>query len=362
MITPVLVEDFDYPLPPELIAQHPADKRDGSRLLTLDRQTGLTQHQSFVDLPNLLRPGDLLVFNDSRVIPARLRARKPASGGNVEILLAEETSPLEWWVMLKPGKRVRAGTIIEFIDHQKQPTPLQATILQKSDSGLCLVRFHGTNNLLQDIDRIGGVPLPPYIERKPEPSSLLQDKERYQTIYARHPGSVAAPTAGLHFTPTLLDAISCRGAECCHVTLHVGLGTFAPIKCSSVQDHRMHSERFSVSTTTANTIQQAIQEKRRIISVGTTTVRVLEHLAQEHGTIPAGSGSTSIFLYPPAPFRIVNALITNFHLPKSSLLMLVSAFASPEGTQGRNLILETYRLAVQNQYRFFSYGDAMFIH
>jgi len=361
IIGPVLVEDFDYPLPAELIAQHPARKRDASRLLVLTRTPPHLEHRQIAELPDLLRPDDVLVLNDSRVVAARLRARKSRTGGEIEILLAEENAPRDWWVMLRPGKRVRPGTTLGFIDAAGHPSAMSAIVTEKSDEGLCRLRFQGVQNLFEELDRLGEVPLPPYIRRDAS-GVLATDRERYQTVFAASPGSVAAPTAGLHFTHALLQRLGRRGITCCKITLHVGLGTFAPIKTSRAEDHRLHTERFSISARTVTTLNQALREGRRIVAVGTTTVRVLEHVAaQTDGTLVAGTGCTSIFLYPPATFRVVGALITNFHLPKSTLLMLVSAFAAPGREHGRDLILHSYAEAAQQRYRFFSYGDAMFI-
>lgn len=361
IIVSVLVEDFDYPLPAELIAQLPARERDRSRLMVLNRRPEDLHHRQFIELPELLRAGDVLIFNDSRVVPARLRARKSETGGQIEVLLAEEVAPLDWWVMLRPAKRVRPGTVLGFTDVQGNLGLLRAVVTAKSKEGLCRLRFEGTLDLFSELDRLGEVPLPPYIHRD-APGSLAVDRERYQTVFAETPGSVAAPTAGLHFTTDLLQRLHRHGIASHSVTLHVGLGTFAPVKTARVENHHLHTERYSVSTQTASAINEARREGRRVVAVGTTTVRVLEHVAaQSNGALTAGAGSTSIFLYPPATFRVVDALITNFHLPKSTLLMLVSAFAAPGALGGRERILQAYAQAVQHRYRFFSYGDAMLI-
>lgn len=352
--------DFDYPLPPDLIAQSPAARRDGSRLLVVNRADGTLAHRRFQELPALLRPDDLLVFNDSKVIPARLRGTKPDSGGEVELLLVEETACNEWWAMVRPGKRVRPGTRIQLRGNDGLPTPVEVVALGKNAEGHCHVQFTGTPNILEELSRLGETPLPPYIER--QTGLETTDTDRYQTVYARTPGSVAAPTAGLHFTPEILLAIRALGVETHFLTLHVGLGTFAPVKVEDIQQHVMHEERYNVSAVTARAVNAAKEAGRRVIAVGTTSARVLESQAAEHGgQLKSGSGRTRIFIHPPCPFRIADALLTNFHLPQSTLLMLISAFADPGGMQGRELILQAYAEAVQERYRFFSFGDAMFL-
>jgi S-adenosylmethionine:tRNA ribosyltransferase-isomerase len=357
----VRTADFDYPLPPELIAQHPAPVRDQSRLLVLHRATGGVEHRRFRDLPGLLRAGDVLVFNDSKVVPARLRGVKAGSGGEIEILLLEENAPKDWWVMLRPGKRVRAGTEIHFPIPRAGLGPVSAVVREKNAEGHCRLEFHGVADLPALLAERGEVPLPPYIERTAG-ASQPQDRERYQTVYARVAGSVAAPTAGLHFTEALLAEIRALGVETHFVTLHVGLGTFAPVKAANVADHVMHEERFTLPAATADAVNRARQEGRRVIAVGTTSVRVLESVAAQHeGRLAATSGRTRIFIHPPFRFRVVDALLTNFHLPQSTLLMLVSAFAAPGVTRGREMVLSAYAEAVRERYRFFSYGDAMFI-
>lgn len=350
--------DFDFHLPESLIAQRPAPARDLSRLLVLDRASGKTTHcASIREIVEFLRPGDLMVFNDSRVFPARLRGQKAGSGGQIEVLLLEEVSANIWWTMLRPGKRVRAGTRILFGtgDH---PQAAAATVLEKNAEGHCRLQFAGTGNLAALIDAIGQVPLPPYIVRPPE----AQDAERYQTIFARHPGSVAAPTAGLHFTDDLLRDLRARDVQIEFITLHVGLGTFAPVKAADLAQHTMHEERFEVDAGTAARIDAARKEGRRVVAVGTTSVRVLESIAAERGGRLSGvAGRTRIFIHPPFTFQVAGALLTNFHLPRSTLLMLVSAFAAPGETRGRDLVLAAYEEAVRREYRFFSYGDAMLI-
>jgi S-adenosylmethionine:tRNA ribosyltransferase-isomerase len=357
--------DFDFHLPPKLIAQQPTARRDGSRLLVLSRDSGRLEHRKFPDFIEFLRAGDVLVLNNSRVIPARLRGTNSKTGGAFEILLLEENAPNDWWAMLKPGKRARVGTRIQIKStHHAARIPITATVTETNAEGHRRLRFDGVSNILDALDSIGEVPLPPYIRRAhgkrgtpvADPSHE-QDRARYQTVFAQPPGSVAAPTAGLHFTPELLDAIRARGVEVHFVTLHVGLGTFAPVKTETLEAHVMHAERYEISEATAQAISAAKTEHRRIIAVGTTSVRVLESALQ----IVAGTGQTKIFIHPPHKFKIVDALLTNFHLPCSTLLMLVSAFVAPGETRGREMILSAYAEAIRERYRFFSYGDAMLI-
>jgi S-adenosylmethionine:tRNA ribosyltransferase-isomerase len=357
--------DFDYELPSELIAQAPPPQRDQSRLLVLHRGSSQVQHRLFRDLPEYLRPGDLLVLNNSRVIPARLRGVDAHTEGQFEVLLLEENAINDWWVMLRPGKRARAGTQIIVRDTRGQPTEVRATVLDKNDEGHRRLRFAGTPNIADLLEVLGEVPLPPYIVRA-DGSRMEQDHQRYQTVFARPPGSVAAPTAGLHFTESLLAEISARGVQVAFLTLHVGLGTFAPVKAETIAAHTMHEERYELSEETARAVNAAKSAGRRVIAVGTTTLRVLETLAGQAArsspaTVAAGAGKTRIFIHPPYDFKIVDALLTNFHLPRSTLLMLVSAFAAPNETRGRDLILSAYATAIRERYRFFSYGDAMLI-
>jgi S-adenosylmethionine:tRNA ribosyltransferase-isomerase len=361
--------DFEFDLPPELIAQAPAPERDQSRLLVLHRATGQVEHRQFRALPEYLRAGDVLVLNNSRVIPARLRGINTHSGGRFEVLLLEENALNDWWVMLRPGKRARVGTQIAFHDPHGRPSDARAVVLETNPEGHRRLLFSGVRDIADAIAVLGEVPLPPYIGRV-NASQMEQDLLRYQTVYAQPAGSVAAPTAGLHFTEPLLQDIRARGVQVCFLTLHVGLGTFSPVKAESIAAHTMHEERYDLGEQTADAINSAKAEGRRIVAVGTTTVRVLETLARSsppglrplaHPTISAGTGRTRIFLYPPCEFRIVDALLTNFHLPRSTLLMLVSAFASPNDTRGRDLVLSAYAEAVRERYRFFSYGDAMLI-
>jgi S-adenosylmethionine:tRNA ribosyltransferase-isomerase len=353
--------DFDYQLPEELIAQVPCHTRDESRLLVYDRASGRIDHLVFRQVTGQLRRGDVLVVNDSRVIPARLFGIKTATGARLEILLLEETQPDQWWAMLRPGKRAPLGTILQIVNINNDITDIECQVVNKNNSGYYQLRFSPVGALGQRLDELGSVPLPPYINR-PQPGGDTVDRERYQTVYARPPGSVAAPTAGLHFTGPLLQELKDQGIIICPVTLHVGAGTFAPVKAERVCDHRMHEERFELPSATAEAIEQARREQRRIIAVGTTAVRVLESVAAENqGRLAPGFGRTRIFIYPPYRFKVVTGLITNFHLPQSTLLMLVSAFASPSSERGRELLLSVYAEAVRLNYRFFSYGDAMLL-
>ncbi len=353
--------DFDYALPPELIAQTPAPERDGSRLMVVDRRNGGVRHQRFPHILDHLNPGDLLVLNDSRVIPARLRGQNTRTGGEFEILLLEETALNDWWVMLRPGKRAHPGTIIEFRPRQICHHPLRATVLEKNDEGHRRLRFEGATNVLDALDGFGELPLPPYIMRNGS-GPLVEDNTRYQTVYARAPGSVAAPTAGLHLTPSLLERIRQAGVRVEFVTLHVGLGTFAPVKAELITAHRMHQERFTLPERTVAAVNETRRRGGKVIAVGTTTVRVLESVARANeGKLACGRGATSIFIHPPARFMMVDALLTNFHLPCSTLLMLVSAFASPGSDTGIGIIRQAYAEAVRERYRFFSYGDAMLV-
>ncbi len=336
------VTDFDYDLPKELIAQTPVEPRDSSRLLVMDKNTGELEHRHFYNLPEYLKPGDLLVFNDTRVIPARLHGFK-TTGAHVEVFLLTRKNATDWEVLVKPGKKLQKGAQIKFSDE------LSCEILDTTDFGGRIARFHYDGIFEEILDRLGETPLPPYIHEK------LKDKERYQTVYNRERGSAAAPTAGLHFTKELLKKIKDMGVEEVFVTLHVGLGTFRPVNESRVEDHKMHREFYTVSQEAADAINKAKREGRRIIAVGTTSVRTLES-AGASGEMKAGGNWTNIFIYPGFQFKFVDALVTNFHLPQSTLVMLVSALSS------RERILHAYKVAVENKYRFFSFGDAMFIH
>ena len=355
----VRTADFDFPLPPELIAQHPAARRDDSRLLVLARAAGTVEHRGFRDLPAYFRAGDVLVLNDSRVIPARLHGINERTGGRFELLLIDENARNDWWAMMRPAKRARPGGRIVCLDADGRRTGIHATVTGTSSNGHRRLEFSGTPEIRNELDRLGEVPLPPYIQRS---GPLAEDRDRYQTVYARAAGSVAAPTAGLHFTPELLAQLDAQGVIIRFVTLHVGPGTFLPVKAETLGAHVMHEERFALDPETARIVNHAKIEGRRVIAVGTTVVRVLESVAAEHGGKLAKTlGKTGIFIYPPFPFRIVDALLTNFHLPCSTLLMLVSAFAAPGETRGRELVLSAYAEAVRQRYRFFSYGDAMLL-
>jgi S-adenosylmethionine:tRNA ribosyltransferase-isomerase len=351
--------DFNFALPPELIAQQPASRRDGSRLLVLRRTDGRVEHRKFPDLLEFLRSGDVLILNNSRVIPARLHGLNARTGGRFELLLLEEMGQNDWWAMLRPGKNARIGSQIRILDAEGEPTTIIATTTDVSAEGHRRLNFSGTTDLKDELERLGEIPLPPYINR-PNPGAT--DRLRYQTVFARPAGSVAAPTAGLHFTESLLEKIRALGVEICFVTLHVGPGTFQPVKVESVAAHKMHEERFEVGAETVRAVKEAKTAGRRVIAAGTTSLRVLESLAaQNHGTLNVYRGKTGIFIYPPYDFKIVDGLLTNFHLPCSTLLMLASAFAAPGEICGRELVLSAYAEAIRERYRFFSYGDAMLI-
>jgi S-adenosylmethionine:tRNA ribosyltransferase-isomerase len=351
--------DFDFELPPDLIAQGPLERRDSSRLLVLHREGPLIEHRRFVDLPQFLRAGDVVVMNDSKVMPARLRGVNASTSGKFEMLLLEENAINDWWAMLRPGKRARSGTRILLCDSEGNATNIELTVLEHNEEGHRRLKFMGVQNIRDELSRLGEAPLPPYIKRE-DRATRAMDLERYQTVYAREAGSVAAPTAGLHMSEELLRTIRSQGVEICFVTLHVGLGTFAPVNSETPATHIMHEERFHLGAEAAQKINQAKSASRRIIAVGTTTVRVLESVAaQKDGALEACSGRTRIFIVPPSPFRVVDALLTNFHLPRSTLLMLVSAFAAPGKTSGVQTMLDAYREAIQEKYRFFSFGDAM---
>ncbi len=337
----MLTRDFDYDLPAASIAQEPAPRGE-SRLLVLDRQEP-ERHSRVSDLPRLLRPGDLLVLNDTRVIPARLYGRS-AGGGRMEILLIEPVAGREWDALVRPGRRARPGARIEIAEG------LAAEVIDKREDGRHRLRF--TEPIEPHLDRLGHIPLPPYIHRP----DTAEDRERYQTVFARQPGAVAAPTAGLHFTAELLEEIAAAGVEIARVTLHVGIGTFKPVSAERIEEHRMESERYEIGEETAGAIQRARSAGRRIVAVGTTVVRTLESAARVgEGELRAGSSATTLFITPGFRFQVVEALLTNFHLPCSTLLMLVSAFA------GRERVLAAYEEAIREGYRFYSYGDAMLV-
>ena len=359
-----LLQEFDYPLPSELIAQRPLPERDASRLLVLDRATGAFQDRAFRELPQVLSPGDLLVFNNTKVFPARLLGRRRGSTAQcigkrnpaareyltaeVELLLTRQESEDIWQGLVHPGRKVRTGEVLIFGGGD-----LEAEVIGRGEYGVRRVRLQAREGPIDAaIDRLGHVPLPPYIRRADEPD----DRETYQTVYAKVRGAVAAPTAGFHFTERVLRALAACGIETCEITLHVGLGTFQPVRTEHVEEHRMEAERFEIAESAAATINRALEDGRRVIAVGTTSVRTLESVAREHsGRIVAGRGDTHLFIFPGFQFQVVRALLTNFHLPKSTLLMLVSAFA------GRELILRAYQHAISERYRFYSYGDCMLI-
>ena len=362
----MLVSDFDYCLPSELVAQKPLEERSASRLLRLARATGCIEDLSFRHLPDLLRPHDLVVFNNTRVFPARLFGRRsglrsqplsaqnPASRGflqgRIEVLLTRQISdePNVWQCLVRPGRKIAVGEKLSFGENDE----LVATVVARADFGERHLRFEkSAGDFFAALDRLGHVPLPPYISRQDTSS----DRERYQTVYARERGSVAAPTAGLHFTPEILDRIKQRGLETAEITLHVGLGTFQPIHAERVEEHKLHREVYNIPAEASEKINLALDQKRRVVAVGTTTVRALEFAARTSGRVPAGSGEADLFIYPGYHFCVVGALLTNFHLPQSTLLMLVSAFA------GADRVRAAYRHAVDQKYRFYSYGDCMFL-
>lgn len=336
--------DFYYDLPTELIAQTPLERRDGSRLMTLDKVSGAVGHTHFYDLPRYLRPGDCLVLNDSRVLPARLIGHREPGGGACEVLLLTDKGDKTWECLVRPGRKLRQGARVSFGDGE-----LAAEILEILPDGNRLVRFDYQGIFLEVLDHLGKMPLPPYIKAE------LQDKERYQTVYSREIGSAAAPTAGLHFTKELLEQIKAMGVKVCAVTLHVGLGTFRPVGEEELEDHEMHREFCTVPQETADIVNATKAAGGRVICVGTTSCRTVESWATEDGTLKAGSGWTGIYIYPGYRFKVLDALITNFHLPESTLIMLVSALA------GREHVLSAYAEAVRERYRFFSFGDAMLI-
>lgn len=335
--------DFYYDLPEELIAQTPLQQRDSSRLMVLDRQTGEVAHKHFYDILDYLQPGDCLVMNDSRVLPARLLGHRP-TGGAVEVLLLRDLGDKCWECLCKPGRKMQPGSEVIFGDGE-----LTATVREVREDGNRVVEFHYEGIFLEVLERLGKMPLPPYIKEE------LQDQERYQTVYSREVGSAAAPTAGLHFTQELLEKIRQKGVKEAFVTLHVGLGTFRPVKAEQITDHHMHAELCMISQETADILNETRRSGGRILCVGTTSCRTLESLVQEDGSFAASSKWTEIFIYPGYTFKAMDGLITNFHLPESTLVMLVSAFA------GREHVLAAYEEAVREKYRFFSFGDAMFI-
>ena len=339
----MLLSDFDYNLPEELIAQTPCQQRDHSRLMVLNRKDKSISHKHFYDLKQYLKKGDTLVFNDTKVIPARLIGHRAKTGGKVEVFLLRRTEGNRWETLVKPGKKAQIGNIIEFSDE------LSCEVVDHTDFGGRIVEFKFDGIFEEILDRLGETPLPPYIHEK------SADKNRYQTVYARENGSAAAPTAGLHFTKELLEEIKAMGVNLAFVTLHVGLGTFRPVNVDNIEDHVMHKEFYHIEKEAADIINNTKKNGGRVIAVGTTSIRTLESAAKEDGTIEPIADETGIFIYPGYKFKIVDAIVTNFHLPKSTLIMLISAFA------GREYVLSAYEEAVREKYRFFSFGDAMFI-
>ena len=338
------LSDFNYELPQELIAQDPLEKRSDSRLMVVGREDGSIEHKHFYDIIDYVNPGDCLVINDTKVIPARLMGVKVGTGASIEVLLLKRKEEKAWETLVKPGKKARIGARISFGDGL-----LVGEVIDIVEEGNRLIRFEYEGIWEEILDKLGQMPLPPYITHQ------LKDRNRYQTVYAKHDGSAAAPTAGLHFTEELLEQLKAKGVEIAHVTLHVGLGTFRPVKVDNILDHHMHSEFYIVEQEEADKINTAKKRGNRIISVGTTSTRTLESVADENGIVKAGSGWTDIFIYPGYEFKVIDCLITNFHLPESTLLMLVSAFSTREN------MLHAYEVAVEERYRFFSFGDAMFI-
>ncbi|HHW31996.1 MAG TPA: tRNA preQ1(34) S-adenosylmethionine ribosyltransferase-isomerase QueA [Clostridiaceae bacterium] len=339
------VKEFYYYLPPELIAQEPVEPRSKSRLMILNKSTGEIRNQIFEDIIDYINPGDCLVLNDTRVIPARLLGKREDTGGKIEFVLLKKIEESLWEVILKPGKRAKTGTRFVFGDGL-----LKAEIVDVIEEGNRIVRFEYDGVFEEVLDRVGIIPLPPYITKK------LDDSERYQTVYSRHKGSAAAPTAGLHFTNDLLEKIREKGVQITYLTLHVGLGTFRPVKEEEVQKHKMHSEYYEITDDACNKINTAKKSGNKVIAVGTTSCRVLETVGCDDGMVKSAAGWTDIFIYPGYKFKVVDALITNFHLPESTLIMLVSAFA------GKDLIFKAYEKAIEEKYRFFSFGDAMYIY
>lgn len=344
-MTDLKKSDFYFELPQELIAQDPLEDRSASRLLVLNKDTGAVEHRHFKEITNYLRPGDCLVLNNTKVIPARLMGIKEDTGAAIEVLLLKRRENDIWETLVRPGKKARPGTKIVF-----GKGALTAEVLEVVEEGNRLIRFSYEGIFEEVLDRLGEMPLPPYITHK------LQDKNRYQTVYAKYEGSAAAPTAGLHFTEKLLEEIRAMGVKTVFVTLHVGLGTFRPVKAENLSDHHMHSEHYEITQETADVINRTKENGGRVICVGTTSCRTVESAADENGRVQAGCGDTDIFIYPGYRFRVLDCLVTNFHLPESTLVMLVSALA------GRENVLATYREAVEEKYRFFSFGDAMFIY
>jgi len=341
--------EFDYNLPKKLIAQFPAEKRDHSNLMVLNRQNQTFEHKKFFNIVDILDENDLLVMNNTKVIPARLIGKK-ITGANIEVFLLKEIAPKLFETLIKPSKRVQPNTIIYFSDE------LSAKVLNRTDNDKWIVKLTYNGNFEEILNKVGNIPLPPYISRLLTDEEIKNlDSQRYQTVYAEKPGSVAAPTAGLHFTPEILEKLKQKGVQICNVTLNVGLGTFKPVKAENIFDHKMEKESYEISETTANMINKARNEGKNIVAVGTTTVRTLESAFQKYGEIKAVSDESEMFIYPGYEFKVTDKLITNFHLPKSTLIMLVSAFA------GRDFVFKAYNEAIEQKYRFYSYGDCMII-
>ena len=343
------LSEFDYELPEELIAQFPAQKRDFSKLLVLSKQTGQLEHKHFYDVVDYFDENDVLVLNNTRVIPARLYAQK-STGANIEIFLLKEVKAQHWEVLLRPAKRVKPDDVLKISDE------LSAQLIEKYEDGKALVKLLYEGNIFEILDRVGKIPLPPYIERKMSDDELAKlDYERYQTVYAKNKGSVAAPTAGLHFTEEIIEKLKSKGVQICYVTLNVGLGTFKPVNTENIEDHKMDNEVFEITQEAAHIISNGMKNGNRIVAVGTTSTRTLETTFQKYGEIKAVKDSSEMFIYPGYEFKVVDALITNFHLPKSTLIMLVSALA------GKDTIFNAYKEAIAQKYRFYSYGDCMLI-
>ncbi len=347
----MFLSEFDYNLPENLIAQLPADKRENSKMMVLEKETQSIQHKHFYDIVDLIDENSILVLNNTKVMPARLYGMKEETGAKIEVFLLKQLEGKTWETLIKPSKRVKEGTIIKISDE------LSAKAIEKTEEdGGWIVELIYEGNILEVLHKNGNIPLPPYIERKLANEDIKKlDFERYQTVYAKDEGSVAAPTAGLHFTKEILQKLQDKGVEIAYVTLNVGLGTFRPVKCENILEHKMHSETFEISEETARKINEAKAKGKKLVAVGTTTVRTLETTYQKYGCIKACHDHSELFIYPPYEFKVIDELITNFHLPKSTLLMLVSALA------GKNFIFKAYNEAIENNYRFFSYGDCMFI-
>ena len=337
-------DDFDYYLPEELIAQHPTEKRDHARMLVLDKETGKMEDKYFYDIMDYLNPGDVLVMNDTRVIPARLFGHREGKEESIEVFLLTNTEGKKWECLVRPGKKMKIGTKLIFSED------LSCEVKDIKEDGNRIIEFFYQGIFNEILDKLGNVPLPPYIKEE------LKEPEEYQTVYSKNPGSVAAPTAGLHFTEEILEKIEAKGVKLAYLTLNVGLGTFRPVSVEDVTDHKMHSEFYTISQETADIINQAHDKGNKVIATGTTSIRTLESVYKKCGKVKKDSGWTDIFIYPGFKYEVVDSLITNFHLPKSTLVMLVSAFAS------KDIILNAYKHAVENEYRFFSFGDAMYIH